>query len=308
MKEILVLSGKGGTGKTTLIGSLAALVRHKVLADCDVDAADLHLLLSPRVRERHEFWSGVRASVDSELCNACGTCMEICQFNAIEISGGDGASIDPLSCEGCGVCAHFCPEKAISLHDKLCGAWFLSDTAYGPMVHAALDIGEENSGKLVSLVKRNARELAEREDAQWILVDGPPGIGCPVIASLSGADLVLVVTEPTSSGLHDLVRVLDLAEHFKLPACVCINKWDLSRDLADRIEQSCSMRGIPLLGRIPFDPAAITSLVAGKPIVDYDNGPAAASIRQLWQALEEMADRSMSASEGAPGKKSRSEE
>lgn len=307
MKELLVLSGKGGTGKTTLVGSLAALVPHKVLADCDVDAADLHLLLSPQIRERNEFWSGVGASIDSEQCNACGTCMEICQFNAVQISG-DSASIDPLSCEGCGVCAHFCPQEAISLHDKRCGAWFVSDTAYGPMVHAALDIGEENSGKLVSLVKRKTRELAEKEDAQWILVDGPPGIGCPVIASLSGADLVLVVTEPTSSGLHDLVRVLDLAKHFKLPACVCINKWDLNQDFADRIEQNCSVRGIPLLGRIPFDPAAITSLVAGRPIVDYDSGPASASIRQIWQALEEMAESSMPASESEPDKKSRSKE
>jgi MinD superfamily P-loop ATPase len=295
MKEILVLSGKGGTGKTTLVGSLAALVPHKILADCDVDAADLHLLLSPQVRERNEFWSGVTARVDPGLCNACGTCVELCQFNAIEIPEGDGASIDPLSCEGCGVCAHFCPEQAISLQDKLCGAWFLSDTAYGPMVHAALDIGEENSGKLVSLVKRKTRELAEKEGAQWILVDGPPGIGCPVIASLSGADIVLLVTEPSLSGLHDLSRVLDLAEHFKLPACVCINKWDINGDLADRIEQSCNRRGIPLLGRIPFDPAAITSLVAGKPIVDYDEGPAATSIKEIWQELKKMADRPVSA-------------
>ena len=287
MKEILILSGKGGTGKTTMVGSLAALVPNKVLADCDVDAADLYLLLDPKIKKETEFWSGVTAEVDPSLCTACGTCEELCQFDAIKTI--ESAEIDPLSCEGCGVCAEFCPEKAINLKDNLCGSWFISDTDYGPMVHAQLGIGEENSGKLVSLVKKEARALAEKTNAEWILVDGSPGIGCPVIASLAGADLILVVTEPTTSGLHDLNRVVDLAGHFKIPACVCINKWDLNREIAEKIRETCLERQITMLGLIPFDPDAISSVVAGKPLVENSNGPGATAIREIWGKLEKIA-------------------
>jgi len=287
MREILILSGKGGTGKTTMVGSLAALVPNKVLADCDVDAADLHLLLNPKVKKETEFWSGVTAKVDSSLCTACGTCEELCRFDAIKIL--EKAEIDSLSCEGCGVCAEFCPEEAIDLNDNLCGSWFISDTDYGPMVHAQLGIGEENSGKLVSLVKKEARSIAEKIKADWILVDGSPGIGCPVIASLAGADLILIVTEPTKSGLHDLNRVLDLAEHFKVPSCVCINKGDLNPEVAEKIQQTCLKRQILMLGLIPFDPDAISSVVAGKPLVENSNGPGAMAIREIWGKLEKIA-------------------
>ncbi len=284
MKEILILSGKGGTGKTSVAGSIAALADKKVLADCDVDAADLHLILSPEVQEEHEFVSGVKARVNTSLCTGCGTCVDICRFNAIDLK--DTASIDPLACEGCGVCAHFCPEKAIELEDNMCGWWYRSETPYGPMIHARLDIGEENSGKLVALVKREARNLAEQLDKEWIVVDGPPGIGCPVIASMSGADLVLVVTEPTASGLHDLQRVADLAAHFKVPACVCINKWDLNREMAEKIKDACNQRGMEVVGMIPFDESMVESVVQGKPAIAGPDGPAVQALREVWDRVQ----------------------
>ncbi len=285
MKELLIISGKGGTGKTSVAGAIAALAEQKVLADCDVDASDLHLILSPDVKEKHEFVSGVKAAVDDSLCSGCGTCADICRFNAITLE--DTAAIDPLACEGCGVCAHFCPEEAIGLEDNMCGWWFRSDTPYGPMVHASLDIGEENSGKLVSLVKREARNLAEQLDKKWIVVDGPPGIGCPVIASMSGADLVLVVTEPTASGLHDLERVADLAAHFKVPACVCINKWDLNSAMAEKISQACRDRGIDVTGMIPFDEQVVETLVQGKPVVAGPDSPAVQALKDIWDNVRQ---------------------
>ena len=284
MKELLILSGKGGTGKTTVAGAIAALAHHKVLADCDVDAADLHLILSPTVRQEHEFTSGVKAVVDEERCSGCGKCEEVCRFGAVTLD--DVSWIDPLSCEGCGVCAWFCPEEAISLEDNKCGWWFRSDTPYGPMIHARLDIGEENSGKLVALVKREARNTAEQLDKKLIVVDGPPGIGCPVIASMSGADMVLVVTEPTSSGLHDLERVADLAAHFKGPASICINKWDLNGDMAEKIRQYCESRGLDVAGMVPFDELFVESVVQGMPAVKASEGPGAAAVRQMWDRLE----------------------
>lgn len=284
MKEILILSGKGGTGKTTLTGSLAVLLGRKVIADCDVDAADLHLILAPRIEEVHEFWCGVKAEVDQERCTGCGTCQEVCRFDAVEL--GETSRIDGFSCEGCGVCAAFCPEEAIALKDNLSGSWFRSTTDHGPMIHAQLHIGEENSGKLVAQVKREARKLAEDTGVQWILVDGPPGIGCPVIASLSGTDLVLAVTEPTRSGLHDLERVIDLAGHFKVPVTACINKWDLNQEMSDDIEKALEEKGVPLVGKIPFDQAVVESIVAGRPLVGYSSGPAAQAIRAVADKLD----------------------
>ncbi|MEN8233157.1 MAG: ATP-binding protein [Thermodesulfobacteriota bacterium] len=287
MKEILVLSGKGGTGKTTITGSLAGLMDDNVLADCDVDAADLHLILAPRILEDNQFWSGVEASINPTLCNACGTCVDLCRFHALSLQ--ETAELLPFSCEGCGVCAQFCPEDAISLVDKNCGDWFISDTEYGPMVHARLGIGEENSGKLVSLVKKQARELAEKRSKRWILVDGPPGIGCPVIASMSGADFVLLVTEPTLSGFHDLNRVADLAKHFNVRTGVCINKWDLQPDYCNEIEQVCRNKDISVLARIPFDTSVVESIVHGQPLLKYSpDAPATSAIRELWEGLQKM--------------------
>ena len=293
MKEILILSGKGGTGKTTISASLAALLDNKVLADCDVDAADLHLVLAPQVEESHEFISGVLPVWQQELCSQCGLCAEQCAYGAIAME--EGPQLDALSCEGCGVCAWFCPEKAIVLEEQVCGRWMKSHTDYGPLIHAALHPGEENSGKLVSLVKRQAQGLAEELGSQWLLVDGPPGIGCPVIASLSGTDQVLAVTEPSASGHHDLERLAGLAAHFKVNTAVCINKYDLNLELSEQIEKRCQHYDIPLLGRIPFAEEAVQSVVQGVPLVQFSDGAAAQAIRQLWQELQKEV-----ANEGGP--------
>jgi MinD superfamily P-loop ATPase len=284
MKEIVILSGKGGTGKTSLVGSLACLADNKILVDCDVDAADLHLLLDPKARSQNEFRSGVKAKVVSDRCSGCGVCVDLCQFEAITLL--QLARINPVRCEGCGVCAHFCPEQAIVLEENYCGNWFISDTGYGPLVHAQLFAGEENSGKLVSFIKRQARELAEETGADLILIDGAPGIGCPVIASLASVDMVLAVTEPTQSGWHDLERVLDLADHFRLQSFVCINKWDLYPEMAETIETACAQRGVAVLGRIPFDPLVVACQVQGIPVVGNEQSPAAAAIRRIWQDLQ----------------------
>ncbi len=284
MKEIIVLSGKGGTGKTTLLGSIAYLAKNKVLADCDVDAADLHLLLDPKPRSENEFRSGVKARVEENLCNSCGTCVELCQFDAIEMTD-DGAMVNTLSCEGCGVCAYFCPEQAILLDKNHCGTWYVSDTDYGTLVHAQLFAGEENSGKLVSYVKGQARTLAEEEDADFILIDGSPGIGCPVIACISGADAIVAVTEPTLSGWHDLERVLDLADHFRVQVYVCLNKWDLYAEMADTITDNCQKRNVAVLGRVPFDSAVVEAQLQGVPVVLHESA-ASSAIEEFWQKLQ----------------------
>ena len=250
VKEIVVISGKGGTGKTSITAAFAALAENAVLADCDVDAADLHLILQPQVGQTHDFSGGKQAQVRAEACIGCRRCVEVCRFGAVKVSdiGNNIATrtyaVDPVACEGCGVCVHFCPVKAIDFKEAINGQWFVSETRFGPMVHAKLGIAEENSGKLVTLLRKEARRIAEENGRTLVIVDGSPGIGCPVIASISGADRVLVVTEPTLSGQHDLERVIDLAEHFGIPALVCINKWDINPDIAARIETIAAERGI----------------------------------------------------------------
>lgn len=285
IKEVLILSGKGGTGKTSLVGSFAHLADNKIMVDCDVDASDLHLLLAPKPTETHDFKSGVKARVEADKCSSCGMCEELCQFDSIVME--ETAVISKLNCEGCGVCAHFCPEDAIILEENHCGSWYIADTAYGPLVHAQLFAGEENSGKLVSHIKQQARQLAESTNANLILIDGAPGVGCPVIASLSNVDLAVVITEPTLSGKHDLDRILDLTDHFKVPALVCINKWDLHPEMSDTIEASCKERGAELLGRIPFDPKVIACQIQGIPVTATDTSLAAYSILEVWKKLKE---------------------
>lgn len=284
MKEILIVSGKGGTGKTSIVGSFAHLAESKIMVDCDVDASDLHLLLSPRSTEKHAFKSGVKARVEVDKCSSCGMCAELCQFNSITMN--ETAEISELNCEGCGVCAHFCPEEAIILEENHCGSWYIADTEYGTLVHAQLFAGEENSGKLVSFVKSKARELAEETATELILIDGAPGVGCPVIASLSNVDLAVVVTEPTLSGKHDLERILDLTDHFKIPAMICINKWDLHPEMSDEIAAACKKRGVDLLGKIPFDPMVIDCQLQGLPVTSSDSSPAGKSIRNIWTDLQ----------------------
>ena len=284
MKELLVLSGKGGTGKTSLIGSFAHLAQSKVMLDCDVDASDLHLLLSPKTIEKHEFRSGVKARVEADKCSSCGMCEEICQFDSVQME--ETAVISKLSCEGCGVCAHFCPEDAIRLDENHCGTWYVSDTAFGPFVHSQLFAGEENSGKLVSHIKSEARKIAEKKAADLVLIDGSPGVGCPVIASLSNVDMVLVVTEPSQSGKHDLERVLELTEHFKIVTKICINKWDLHPELTAEIETLAEKRNVEVLGKIPFDPKVIECQIQGIPVTASETSLAAYSIKDVWQKLE----------------------
>jgi len=292
MKELVVISGKGGTGKTSVAASLAALAGGAVIADCDVDAADLHLVLAPTVRRRSEFRSGHAAIIREADCTGCGICMLECRFEAVHSVEHDKAlrkfRIDPLSCEGCGICVRLCPEQAIDFPERVCGEWFVSETRFGPMVHARLAVAAENSGKLVSLVRKEARALAEERGARWLLVDGPPGIGCPVIASITGASLVLAVTEPTLSGEHDLERVLHLARHFNIPALVCVNKWEINPELSDRIERKAGSLGAAGAGRICYDPAVTAAQVAGVTVVEY-GGRAAGDIREVWQRIEKLA-------------------
>ena len=280
MKEIVVLSGKGGTGKTSILGSLAALASSKVMADCDVDAADLHLLLRPQAKESNEFWSGQVAHIDEKICTQCGQCQEICRFSAIQ-----NFKVNPVSCEGCGFCFHICPDEAITMNNNLSGHWFISDTVYGPLVHARLGIAQENSGKLVAIVRQQARKVAEKEGKELIISDGPPGIGCPVISSLSGASLALLVAEPTLSGIHDLDRILSVCSHFGIRALVCINKYDLNMENTKQIENQCLNRGVEIAGKIPFDNVVIESIVQGVPVVKHSNGAVARGIERMWSAL-----------------------
>ncbi len=280
MKEIVVLSGKGGTGKTTITGSMAVLADKKVLVDCDVDAADLHLLLSPEVKEDHEFWSGQTAVIDDNICVGCGDCERACRFGAINRVG-----IIPYSCEGCGYCARVCPAGAITMQDNMAGHWYVSATRYGTLVHARLGIGEENSGKLVTTVRNAAKEIAKKDGTELIISDGPPGTGCPVISSLTGADMALIVTEPTLSGMHDLERVLDVCGHFTVPAVVAINKYDINEENTKFIETYCYNKDVAVAARIPFDTAVIESTTRGVPLVELSNGRVAKEITRLWENI-----------------------
>ncbi len=288
MKELVILSGKGGTGKTSLTASFAHLAHRPVIADCDVDAADLHLVLSPALRERHDFISGHYAHIIEEVCCNCGFCLPECRFDAIrEPAPERGHStywIEQTACEGCGVCLEICPMDVIDFPDRQCGEWMISETTCGPMVHARLGVAAENSGKLVHSVRQQARQLAEKENRDLILIDGPPGIGCPVIASLSGATQALLVTEPTLSGMHDLERVLALTRHFGIPASVCINKWDINPEITQRIETQMCQTGTPLAGRVRYDPSVTHAQMQKKAVVETD-GVSATDIRAVWAAL-----------------------
>ena len=284
MKELVVISGKGGTGKTSLAASLVVLADRVVVADCDVDAADLHLILAPRVKERSEFRSGHEAVIRTGDCSGCGICHDNCRFEAIERVGDSSYAVDPLACEGCGVCVHLCPERAIDFPECVCGEWMVSKTRCGPMVHARLGAAAENSGKLVSTVRQHARDIALQKDHSTIIVDGPPGIGCPVIASITGASEILVVTEPSVSGEHDLKRVLDLARHFAIPASVCVNKWDINTAMTEQIEDGACRMGARLVGRIRYDSGVTTAQMQGKAVVETDT-PAAEDMRSIWKQL-----------------------
>ena len=279
VKQITVLSGKGGTGKTSLVGSLAALTKKTVMTDCDVDAPDLHLLLKPGILQTEELKASRVAVMDEEKCIQCGKCEELCRFNAIE-----KLVIDPILCEGCGVCVYVCPVEAVELRETISGYAFISRTKYGPMSHARLNPGEENSGKLVSLVRQNAKKIAEKENCELIINDGPPGIGCPVIAAVGGVDRGLIVVEPSLSGIHDMERALGLLIHFKIPSLVCVNKYDINEENTDRIVEFCRSNGVEVVGKIPFDTLVTEAMVAGKSIVEYSpKGRVSEAIAELWK-------------------------
>jgi len=280
MKEIVVLSGKGGTGKTSIVGSFAALMQGKVMADCDVDAADLHLLLNPSINEENEFWSGQVAVIDAEKCTQCGLCQEICRFEAI-----NDFEVDPIACEGCGFCYNVCSVEAITMKASLSGHWFISETQYGPLIHARLGIAQENSGKLVAVVRQKAKQIAEDRKFDHIITDGPPGIGCPVISSLSGASLALLVTEPTLSGMHDLDRVMGVCHHFGIPTLVCINKYDINEQNSHQIENYCLSQGVEVAAKLPFDNVVTEAIIQGLPVVEYSQNRITQEIEKLWQVI-----------------------
>lgn len=301
VRELTVISGKGGTGKTSIAASFAVLAGNAVVADCDVDAADLHLVLSPETVERHRFRSGHEAVIRRADCTGCGQCVALCRFDAVkmteagrtgtatvsrgrEADGSPSFFIDPVACEGCGVCVRFCPAQAIDFPERHCGEWMISRARCGPMVHARLYAAAENSGKLVSVVRQQARLIAEQEGRPLVIIDGPPGIGCPVIASVTGASLVLVVTEPTVSGEHDLERVVSLARHFGIPAAVCVNKWDINPQVTVRIEQKAREMGARVAGRIRYDRAVTGAQLQERAVVETGS-PAGDDIRRVWDEL-----------------------
>ncbi|MFH1687927.1 MAG: ATP-binding protein [bacterium] len=291
MTELVVVSGKGGTGKTSIVGSLAALSRKKVMVDCDVDAADLHLILRNQIMRASEFTGGKRASIVDDKCTDCGMCLECCRFDAIkhdvseENATGEQYWIDPFACDGCGVCTRHCPEMAIEFKEVISGEWYLSDTTYGPLLHARLGLAQANSGKLVSLLRQQARFLAGEKNLDLIIIDGSPGIGCPVIASITGTDYVLIVTEPSMSAMHDMDRLLQLTQHFRIPTGICINKADINLALTAQIEKYAENQGVAVLGQVPFDPTVTEAQLARTTVVDRQAGSANIGIRHLWAKL-----------------------
>ncbi|NOZ70647.1 MAG: P-loop NTPase [Chloroflexi bacterium] len=300
MKQLVILSGKGGTGKTSVtaafahLASLAADGPRLVLADADVDAANLELVLAPTILSREDFWGGKVAVIDQDTCIACGECVQVCRFDAIHEEEGLFI-IDPIACDGCAACVYQCPSESISMQEQLAGQWFRSDSRFGPLFHANLHPAQENSGKLVTLVKQHARLRALDEGYDLVLVDGPPGIGCPVISATSGADLALIVAEPTVAGVHDMHRVLQTTEHFGVRALVCVNKADLYPSGADEIEAFCRENKIRVAGRIPFDPAVTEAMVQGEAVTAYrPDSLASRALTSIWHTVIEVLEKETS--------------
>ncbi len=289
MKQLTVISGKGGTGKTTLTAAFASLAKNAVIADCDVDAADMHLILKPRVMEKEDYCGLEVARIDPNLCIECGKCREFCRYEAIN----ENFEIDPYGCEGCAVCTIVCPEDAVSMEKRVSGQAFFSETRFGPMAHAKLGIGEETSGKLVSAVRSNAKKLAEKYSKDLIIIDGPPGTGCSAIAAITGADLVLVVSEPTVSGIHDLKRVIELTAQFMIPTVVCINKYNINEENTHLIETFCTEQEIPVVGRLPYNDIATKAMIKEQTLIEYAKNSEYISesefadlVFQLWTRVE----------------------
>jgi MinD superfamily P-loop ATPase len=283
MKQLTVISGKGGTGKTSITAAFASLAKKAVFADCDVDAADLHLIIKPKIKKTMKFYGLKIAHINTNLCDNCKKCLESCHFDAID----ETIHIISNSCEGCGVCLYVCPVNAIKMIDRESGYAYISTTRYGPMAHANLHTAEEASGKLVTLVRENAQQIATDENKNLVLIDGPPGIGCPVISSITGVDLVLVVTEPTLSAVHDMKRILDVANYFGIPAVVCINKYTLNQTNTKTIQSYCKSQNIPIVGMIPYDTIITESMVSEKTIIEYSKGDITQQIKNMWENIIE---------------------
>ncbi len=285
MKQITIISGKGGTGKTTITASLTQIAKNYVVADCDVDAADLHLLLHPQIKERYDFFSGKNYFINKDKCIRCGKCLEVCRYGAIT----NNFEIDSIACEGCGSCYYVCPTQAISEQNNLAGEYYISYTKDNkPMIHANLHIAEDNSGKLVAQVRKEARRIASEIKAEHILIDGPPGIGCPVNAAIVGVDLALIVTEPTLSGIHDLQRIIQVTKHFKIKSKVVINKFDINLENTKEIESICREQDSECIAKIPYDEIVVKSLIKGKTIVEYvPNHIISTQIKQIWEVINE---------------------
>ena len=283
MKQLTVISGKGGTGKTSITAAFAALAHNAVFADCDVDAADLHLILKPTIKETRLFSGLQLAVIDENRCTHCGTCKDHCVFQAIDKK----IHIIKASCEGCGVCAYVCPEQAITMKERESGYAYQSETRFGPLSHATLKTAEEASGKLVTLVRDQATTIAEQHQKDLILIDGPPGIGCPVISSITGVDMVLIVTEPTLSAIHDLKRILGVADHFHIPALVCINKYDINIENTTDIETFCEKNNRYIVGKIPYDPIVTQAMIHEQAITEYQDHPVTDAIAYMWKSILE---------------------
>ncbi|MGI5819288.1 MAG: ATP-binding protein [Armatimonadota bacterium] len=283
LKQVTIVSGKGGTGKTTTLASFAALGQNKVIADCDVDASNLYLLMHPENNAQGEFIGAKVAVRDEARCTRCGLCEEHCRFEAITVE-----AVDELACEGCGMCVVVCPEDALTLEPVVVGTWFTGVSAYGPMAHARLLPAAESSGRLVTLVRQKAEDLAYDYELPLILIDGPPGLGCTTTAALTETDLAIVVTEPSLSGIHDMERQVQLIEHFGLNAAVIINKCDLNAENTQHLRAWCSWKGLPVLGEIPWDPQVTDALMAKMPLVEHNDGQAAQAMRETWERTAEM--------------------
>jgi MinD superfamily P-loop ATPase len=284
-KQIAIISGKGGTGKTTLAGSLSVLFDNHIIADCDVDSSNMHLILKPKIKETIQYKAGHKAEILESKCIGCGKCQQVCRYDAIHKRGTDKYSVDPFACEGCKACVLVCPTKAVDFVLNHPGDYFISDTKYGPFVHAELKPGEEMSGGLVAQVRKQALKMAVDKRKAYVIIDGAPGIGCPATSSLTGTDYAILVTEPTVSGIHDMERMMEVIKHFKIPFSVVINRYDMNEEKSKEIEALCEKENIRVLGKISFDEKVNAANSNEMPVVEVQDSRAAEAIQSIFKKL-----------------------